>query len=128
MREYWLYDKRALSRIASLVADEFGATLSHDYENRYEWFEGDSEREGLRFNISRAHTESRTTPTNPARISLTGPEYRDANLTMIGDRLARCLRSEVFFGNVSYDGGDDFRFDAHRTFLPDHKSSQLPGA
>lgn len=122
MREYWLYDKRALSRIAALIAEEFGANLSHDSENRFEWFEGESEREGLRFNISRAHTESRTVPTNPARISLTGSEYRDANMTTIGDRLARCLRAEVQFGDVSYLGGDDFRFDAHRTFLPDPAS------
>ena len=122
MREYWLHDKRTLSRIASLVATEFGATLSHDSENRYEWFEGNSEREALTFNISRAHSESRTAPDNPARISLTGSQFLDANIPNIGARLARCLRAKVLFGDVSYLGGDDFRFDVHKTFLPDHES------
>jgi hypothetical protein len=123
MREYWLCDKRPLARIANLIGDEFGATLSGDHENRYEWFDGESERDGLKFNISRAHAESRASPTNPVRISLSGPEYRDANLIIMGARLARCLQARVSFGDVSYGGGDDFQFDEHRAFLPDPKSS-----
>ena len=123
MREFWLNDKRATSRIADLIAAEFGATLSHDSENRYEWFEGESKRDGLRFNISRSHTESRTAPTNTVRISVAGAEYGEAYLTIIGNRLAQCLQTSVLFGEVSYEGGDTFRFDQQRTFLPSPKSA-----
>jgi hypothetical protein len=54
MRELWLRDKRDLGQVAALLAREFDAQLEGDVENRYEWFEGKSEKYGLAFNISRA--------------------------------------------------------------------------
>jgi hypothetical protein len=123
MREFWLHDRRSLEQVSSIVEREFGAALSGDAENRYEWFEGQRQREGLAFNISRDHSVSRMAPGNPVRISLSGPAFREDSLPAIGARLARCLQQRIALGDVVYLGGDDFRFDERQAFEPE----VLPG-
>jgi hypothetical protein len=118
MNEFWLRDGRDLVDIADVIAREFAAMFTADSEDRYEWFEGQSETEGLKFNISRAHTQSRSAPGNPVRIHilLSTPEFREPNFEVLGIRLARCLESDVAFGDVTYVGGDHFRFHELRVF------------
>jgi hypothetical protein len=118
MREFWLSDRRDLAEIAAAVAREFDVALESDSENTFSWHDGRSEREGLAFNISRSHTRSRSSRTNPVRISVSGPRYTEAALSIIGRRLAGCLSAPVTFGTVTYLGGNDFRFEGSDVYVP----------
>ena len=119
MREFWLHDRRDLDEIAASVGTEFGASLAGESEARYAWFVGQSPKEGLIFNISRSRVATPRGGDNPIRISVRGPAEDDATLTKVGVRLAICLGARVTFGEVMYEGRDQFRFEQVRVFVPE---------
>src|SRR5262245_60759869 len=76
-----------------------------DYENVYEWFQATAP-DGLWLNVSRKHRDGEPDFAEPLRIMASG--YRSVD--ELGRRLAACLLTTVYYGEVEYLGGDNFRF------------------
>ena len=86
----------------------------YDCENVYVWFEV-TVPDGLRLNVSRKQpVDEDSEADEPFRIRASG--YRKVD--ELGNRLAACLRTTIYYGEVTYLGGDDFRYKEATRFEP----------
>jgi hypothetical protein len=114
MREFWFFSPLTLREVGEHLAGEFRfSDARFDCENVYEWFEVTAP-DGLRLNVSRKQPDDEPDPAEPFRVRASGFRHADD----LGCRLATCLRTAVYYGEVTYLGGDDFRFDEAARFAP----------
>jgi hypothetical protein len=114
MREFWFFSTLTLKEVGERLGGEFPfSDAKFDCENVYEWFEVIAP-DGLRLNVSRKHPDEEPDPTEPFRIRASNYQSVDD----LGCRLAACLRTTVYHGEVTYLGGDDFRYSEATRFEP----------
>jgi hypothetical protein len=112
MEEFWFISPLTLRDVGERLGGEFRfAGPAFDAENVYQWFEATAP-DGLRLNVSRKHPDEEPDPAEPFRVRASG--YRDVD--DLGRRLSACLRTTVYFGVVTYLGGDDFDYSETTRF------------
>jgi hypothetical protein len=103
-----------MKEISERLTGEFRFTEAEcDYENVYEWFEATAP-DGLRLNVSRKHRDGEPDFAEP--LCIRASEHRSTG--DLGRRLAACLLATVYYGEVEYLGGDDFRYSEVTRFEP----------
>jgi hypothetical protein len=114
MEAFWSFLPLTIKEIGVRLTGEFRfSDRECDYENVYEWFEATAP-DGLRLNVSRKHRDGEPDFAEPLRISASDSRSVDD----LGRRLAACLRTTVYYGNVEYLEGDDFRYNEATRFEP----------
>ena len=125
--EFWCYSALSLTDLFEKFRSSFGiddGDFTHDAENVWEWFEGNTPDSRFGFNISRPHEdlddlglETRPIASEPIRFSI---RIRDAKTSAdeIGLRLAAALGVEVHTGAVTCVRGDEFEYRSSKTFQP----------
>jgi len=114
MEAFWCYSPLTIQQAMERLQGEFRfLSAEYDYENVYEWFEVTSP-DGLRLNVSRKHRDGEPDFADPVRISASAYQSADS----LGDRLAICLGTTVYYGQVTYLGGDEFSYNEASRFEP----------
>ena len=114
MTEFWAFAALELTEVGERLRNEFRVCdPKFDYENLYHWFEI-AAQDGLPLNVSRKHRDGQSDFAEPLRIRASG--YQSAEDE--GRRLAICLRTAIYYGDVEYLGGDDFRYVAEICYEP----------
>ena|SRR5579871_6649610 len=114
MNRFWFFSLLTLEEIGERLGREFQfSDARFDCENVYEWFEVTAP-DGLSLNVSRKHADEEPEPDEPFVIIASGYRHVDD----FGVRLAACLRTIVYYGEVTYLGGDDFRYNEVTRFEP----------
>jgi hypothetical protein len=114
MHEFWTVLPLTIKQVGERLTGEFGLSDPEcDYENVYEWFDATA-ADGLRLNVSRKHRDGEPDFAEPLRIRASG--YRSVD--DLGRRLAGCLRTIVYYGEVEYLGGEEFHYHAGIRFVP----------
>ena len=114
MKRFWSLSRLTIEEAGERLSREFRSTdPEFDCENLYEWFEITSP-DGMRLNVSRKHVGGEPDFDEPVCISA----YGGPNVNDLGRRLAVCLTSTVYYGEVSYLGGDEYRFVEETRFEP----------
>jgi hypothetical protein len=114
MTEFWTFSALELGEAGVRLKHEFRSSdPEFDAENLYHWFDVTAP-DGLRLNVSRKHGEGQSDVAEPLRIRASGYRSFDDR----GRRLATALRTTVYYGDVEYLGGDDFRYDAVTQYEP----------
>ena len=114
MTEFWAFPAVELDVIGERLRVEFRSSdPEFDAENLYHWFDV-AAPDGLRLNVSRKHRGGQSDFADPLRIRASGYHSPDD----FGRRLAACLRCIVYYGEVEYLGGDDFRYVAAIRYEP----------
>lgn len=114
MESFWCVLPHTIKEVGYRLVEEFRLPDAEcDYENVYEWFQATAP-EGLWLNVSRKHRDGEPDFVEPLRIMASG--YRSVD--DLGCRLATCLRTIVYYGEVEYLGGDDFRYNETTRFEP----------
>jgi hypothetical protein len=92
-----------------------------DYEDTWEWVEGDSS-DGLHVNVSRPHNWKSGEYDIPVVVRVSGPIDRVTSefLSQSGQRLADRLQTEVWIGNVVTEDKSQrlYKFEIEQTFTP----------
>lgn len=92
-----------------------------DYENTWEWVEGDG-LGGLHVNISRPHNWKTGDYEIPVVVRVSGPINKLTRdfLSQSAQRLADCLQTEVWIGNVLTDDKSrrHYEFEIEQRFAP----------
>jgi len=115
MQEFWFLSLLTLKEVGERLGEEFQfSDAKYDCENVYVWFEV-TVPDGLRLNVSRKQpVDEDSEADEPFRIRASG--YRKVD--ELGNRLAACLRTTIYYGEVTYLGGDDFRYKEATRFEP----------
>lgn len=92
-----------------------------DYEDTWEWVEGD-DLDGLHVNVSRPHNWKSGEYDIPVVVRISGPIDRLSRefLSQSGQRLADCLRTEVWIGKVLTEGKNSrhYAIEIEQRFKP----------
>lgn len=114
MQRFWFFSLLTLKEVGERLGREFQfSDAKLDCENVYEWFEVTAPN-NLRLNVSRKHPDEEPEPDEPFVIMASG--YR--RVDELGGRLAACLRTTIYYGEVTYLGDDDFRYNEATRFEP----------
>lgn len=113
---------RELDDCGKDIMEVFGGTdFYRDYEDTWEWVEGNG-LDGLHVNISRPHNWKCGEYDIPVVVRVTGPIERLTSdfLSQSGQRLADCLRTEVWIGNVVTNEKSQrhYEFEIEQRFTP----------
>lgn len=92
-----------------------------DYEDTWEWVEGDNS-DGLHVNVSRPHNWKSGEYDIPVVVRVSGPIDRLTGdfLSQAGQKLADCLKTEVWIGNALTDDKrrGHYEFEIEQRFTP----------
>lgn len=113
--EFWCRSPLELGEVFAQFSKAFPAgEFTHDTENVWEWFCGQTDDALIAFNITRQWDEEGI-PDEPVRMSL---RFAEASISIgaIGHRLAEALGTDVHTGKVCEANGNEFAFDAAHTF------------
>ncbi len=114
MEAFWCFLPLTIKEVGERLGGAFQFfDVECDYENVYEWFVAKTP-EGLRLNVSRKHLDGEPDFADPLRIIASG--YR--SIDELGHRLAVCVLTTVYYGEVEYLDGDNFRYKETTRFEP----------
>ena len=115
MKRFWSSPRLTLEAVGERFGEEFELSdAEFDCENVYEWFEVTAAN-GLRLNVSRKH-QGDGEPDFDEPLVIIASGY--GSVSDLGYRLAACLRTTVYYGDVAYLGGDEFRYSKEARFDP----------
>lgn len=95
---FWTYLPIELSDLTTVFGEIFNVeNLYHDYEDKWEWLEGESLNLKANINIRREHNWESGNYTKPINISVTTPQILSHDI-ILGIKLKLCkrLKSVVF--------------------------------
>ncbi len=114
METFWFILPLKIKEVGERLTGEFRFPDAEcDYENVYEWFQATA-LDGLWLNVSRKHRDGEPDFTEPLRIMASGYPSVDN----LGRRLAACLQTTIYYGEVTYLDGDDFRYSEATRYEP----------
>ena len=113
---------RELDECGKDIMAVFGVSdFYRDYEDTWEWLEGNGSN-GLQVNVSRPHNWKSGEYGIPVTVRVSAPIDRLSSefLSAMGQRLADCLQTEVWIGNVMADSNSrsGYKFVIEQRFTP----------
>jgi len=117
VKEYkaWFTSDLPLKEIGEqLTKAEVISRSTYDYENVYEWVEGETNNKDLEFNISRKHCDGQGF--EEERISVlamyTSQEPDNQVIENIAKIISKEFKCRVFLGSINYIQDDEFEYKA----------------
>lgn len=110
---FWFVVAKELTAIVERLQECLGLDdLKHDYEDTWEWITATNKTEELDFNISRKHDCGKGDYKEPVRVMVrkNDGQITDETIAELGVRMARCLETKVFYGQVRFLSGDQLEF------------------
>lgn len=117
---FWMYISNEILDLENDFAEIFKVNgFYRDYENVWEWIEGNSFWLNLKINISRKHNWIQGEYEEPLRIRIDYkiPDLNNENIiNEIGQALLYKFNVEIFYGEINYVKGTDFEYVSQKTF------------
>jgi len=117
---YWTYSNKEISDLEDIFANLFESKdLYRDYENVWEWLEGNSEKYQSTINISREHNWVNGCFEKPLIIRLDFKSGIENNMkNEIGQILATEFNIKIYFGSIVALKNDLYEKKVDLTFEP----------
>lgn len=121
MKEYWTVVSLTLEDVANLLEKALGlSNLFFDSENVWMWLEAEMPDKTI-LNISREHDiDNGECLESNLRIMVTPLPFEVESL---GKQFAKALKTRIYFGEVTYLGGDKFQFSPENSYEVVHISN-----
>jgi hypothetical protein len=124
---YWTYSNIELDDLIKPISELLNTTeLIRDYENVWEWIQGESTELKSKINISREHNWKKGKFDKPLILTF---EYRGLRknkiIKKIGQTLVNFFERDINFGTIHILKNDEYEQKVERVFEPNEKLKRL---
>ena len=110
--KYWIYIEKEISDLTDIFSKLFNVSDFHrDYENVWEWIEGQSDKLNAEINISRKHNWESGLYDKPLRIQFNFSNGKNSSkIDELGMLIAKELKTETFYGEINHLKGTECEY------------------